>query len=56
MEPNIGGKMGHKIITRKHQSHRTQCVIQYPTNRNPAQSFQENEITVFSASVVQLVA
>ena len=26
---------------------RTQCVIQYPTNRNPAQSIQENAITVF---------
>ena len=25
----------------------TQCVVQYPTNRNPAQSLQENAITVF---------
>ena len=39
--------MGHKIKTRKHQRHETQCVIQYPTNRNPAQSIQENAITVF---------
>ena len=29
------------------KEHRTQCVIQYPTNRNPAQSLQENAITVF---------
>ena len=27
--------------------HGTQCVIQYPTNRNPAQSVQENAITAF---------
>ena len=27
--------------------HGTQCVIQYTTNRNPAQSLQENAITVF---------
>ena len=39
--------MGHKIKTRKHPSHGTQCVIQSPTNRNPAQSLQENAITVF---------
>ena len=45
--PNIGGTMGHTIKTRKHPRHGTQCVIQYPTNRNPAQSFQENAITVF---------
>ena len=39
--------MGHKIKTRKHPRHGTQCVIQYPTNRNPAQSLQDNAITVF---------
>ena len=39
--------MGHKIKTRKHPRHGTQCVIQYPTNRNPAQSLQEKAITVF---------
>ena len=39
--------MGHKIKSRKHPRHGTQCVIQYPTNRNPAQSLQENAITVF---------
>ena len=39
--------MGHKIKIRKHPRHGTQCVIQYPTNRNPAQSLQENAITVF---------
>ena len=47
MVPNIDGTMGHKIKTRKHPRHGTQCVIQYPTNRNPAQSLQENAITVF---------
>ena len=45
--PNIDETMGHKIKTRKHKRHGTQCVIQYPTNRNPAQSIQENSITVF---------
>ena len=47
MVPNIDGTMGHKIKTRKHPRHGTQCLIQYPTNRNPAQSIQENTITVF---------
>ena len=47
MVPNIDGIMEHKIKTRKHLRHGTQCVIQYPTNRNPAQSLQENAITVF---------
>ena len=47
MVPNIDGTMGHTIKTRKHPRHGTQCVIQYPTNRNPAQSLQENSITVF---------
>ena len=47
MLPNIDGTMGHKIKNRKHPRHGTQCVIQYPTNRNPAQSLQENAITVF---------
>ena len=47
MLPNIDGAMGHKIKTRKQPRHGRQCVIQYPTNRNPAQSLQENTITVF---------
>ena len=47
MVPNIDGTMGHKIKSRKHPRHGTQSVIQYPTNRNPAQSLQENVITVF---------
>ena len=47
MVPNNNGTMGHKIETRKHPRHGTQCVIQYPTNRNPAQPFQESAITVF---------
>ena len=46
MVPNIDGTMGRKIKTRKHPRHGTQCVIQYPTNRNPAQSLQEHAITV----------
>ena len=32
--------------TNKHPRYGTQCVIQYPTNRNPAQSLQENALTV----------
>ena len=47
MVPNIDGTIGPTIKNRKHPRHGTQCVIQYPTNRNPAQSFQENSITVF---------
>ena len=47
MVPNIDGTMGHKKITRKHPRHGTYWVIQYPTNRNPAQSLQENAIIVF---------
>ena len=46
MVPNIEGAMGRKIKTRKYPRRGTQCVIQYPTNRNPAQSLQENAITV----------
>ena len=46
MVPNIDGTMGYKIKTRKHTRHGTQRVIQYPTNRNPAQSLQENALTV----------
>ena len=38
MVANIDGTMGHKIKTRKHPRNGTQCVIKYPTNRNPAQS------------------
>ena len=47
MVPNIHGTIGHTIKTRKHPRHGTQCVIQYQTNINPAQSLQENAITVF---------
>ena len=47
MVPNIHGTLGHTIKTRKHPRHATQCVIQYPTNRNEAQPLQENAITVF---------
>ena len=46
MVPNIDGTIGHTIKTRNHPRHETQCVIQYPTKRNPAQSLQENAITV----------
>ena len=44
---NIDGTMGHTIKNKKYQRHGTHCVIQYPINRNPAQSLQENAITVF---------
>ena len=47
MVPNIDSTMGHKIKTRNHPIHGTRCVIEYPTNRNPAESLQENAITVF---------
>ena len=47
MVPNIDGTIGHTIKTRKHQRHGTQCGIQYPKKRNPAQCLQENAITVF---------
>ena len=52
MVPN--GKMGHNIKTRKQPRHGTQCVIQYPTNRNPAQSLQENAITIFGPRLYSL--
>ena len=47
MVPNIDGTIGHTMKNRKHPRHGTQCVIQYPTNRNPEQSLQENAITEF---------
>ena len=47
MVSNIDGTIWHTIKYRKHPRHGTQCVIQYPTNRNPAQSHQKNAITVF---------
>ena len=47
MVSNTDGTMRNEIKTRKHTRHGTQCVIQYPTQRNPAQSLQENTITVF---------
>ena len=47
MVPNIDGTIGHQIKPGKHPRHGTQCVIQHPTNRNPAQSLQENAIAVF---------
>ena len=39
--------MGHKTKTRNYLRHETQCVIEFPTNKNPAQSRQKNAITVF---------
>ena len=47
MVPYIDGTIGHKIKNRKHPRHGTQFVIQYQTNKNPAQSLQENARTVF---------
>ena len=55
MVQNIDGTIGHTIKTRKHPKHVTQCVIQYPTNRNPAQSLQENAITVFAPRLYNLL-
>ena len=55
MVPNIYGTMGHTIKTRKHRRHGTQCVIQYPTNTNPAESLQENAIIVFGHRLYNLL-
>ena len=44
MVPNIDGAQNK---TRKHPRHGTQCIIQYPANRNPAQFLEENAVTVF---------
>ena len=62
MVPNIDGKISkkhfvvkHKTKTRKHPRHGTQCVIQYPINENPAQSRQENAITVFGPQLYNSV-
>ena len=54
--PNIDGTMGHKIETRKYPRNGTQCVIQDPSNRNPAQSLQENAITVFGPRLYNSLA
>ena len=53
MVPNIDGAMEHRIKTRKHPRHATQCVIQYPANKNRARSLQENTITVFGPRLYQ---
>ena len=58
MVPIINGihTMAHKIQTRKHPRHGTDCVIQYPTNINPAQLIPSIKFNnCFWASVVQLV-
>ena len=55
MVSNIDGTIGHTIKSRKHTRHGTQCVIHYPTNRNPAQSLQENVITVFGPRLYNLL-
>ena len=55
MVPNIDGTMGHKIKTIKDCRHGTQYVIQYSTNRNPAQSLEENAIPVFVNSYISFV-
>ena len=46
---------GNKIKTRKHPRHGTQCLIQYLTNGNTAQSLQENAITVFGSLLYNLL-
>ena len=47
MVSTIDATMGYKIKSRKHPRHGRECVIQTQTNRNPGQSLQKNEITVF---------
>ena len=53
MVPNIncaaGVKNKKKQKPSKIKPETTQCVIQYPTNRNTAQSAQEKAITVFGS-------
>ena len=46
---NIDGAEGHKINIRNHSTQciKSLCVIEYPTKWNPAQSLQENAVTVF---------
>ena len=44
--PNIDGAMGHKIETRKHQRHEDSLLFN-TQQTNPAQSLQENAITVY---------
>ena len=56
MVPNIYGTMGLKIKTRNHPRYGTQFVIEYPTNRNPSASLQENAITVICLILVPLAA
>ena len=56
MVPNIDSTIGHTIKNRKHPRHGTQCIIQYPTNRNQAQSLQENAITVFGSRLYNSLA
>ena len=47
MVTNIDCTIEHKMKTRNRRKHRTQWVIQYPTSKNPAESLQENALTVF---------
>ena len=57
MVSNIDCTMRHTIKTRKHPRHGTRYwVIQYPTNRNPAQSLQENAIAVFGPRLYNSLA
>ena len=41
MVPNIEYAQSRKFKTRNHPRHGIQCVIEYPRNRNPAQSFKK---------------
>ena len=49
--PNVDCTMGHKIKTRNHPRHGTHSVIEYPINRNPSKSLQENEKIVFGPRI-----
>ena len=57
MGPNIDGTIGHKIKTRKHPWHGTQCVIQYPINKQKSSTIPSRKCNNrIWASVVRLVA
>ena len=43
MVPNVDGSIRHKIKTRNHQTHGTQCVVEYPTNRKKGKVFNGQE-------------
>ena len=52
---NIYGTMGCEIKTRNHSRHWTLRVLDYSTNRSPAQSVKENAITVLEHLLYNLL-